>query len=251
MPKSTVNNTSNKATNSVANSSNISTEKDYSKEIESLKKSNEDLSAKLEQLMNVMSSMAQNKQSEVSNEEKKVSNKDTKEDVKIGYSYEDTPNEVNPNKQISVMSLSYGSLNLSEEYGGRAVLKFSRYGETKPVLYSKLMNIVNTNRRFAETGRFYILDKDAVYHLGLSENYKNILPKEIIDDIVSYSPNVIESIVSMADEYQKNTIARIICDKVFNNEDIDLNKVNLISKACNIDIMAKVDEMRSFSNQGT
>ena len=247
MTKTTTNNNHKTSVSNAQNQEKKESAKDYSKEIESLKKDNNELNAKLEQLIQMFSTFNQS----TSKNEEKAKSTEKEVSVKYSYDYDDVPNEVSPNKQISVMSLSYGSLNLAEEEGGRAVLKFSKYGETKPVLYSKLMNIVNSNRRFAETGRFYILDKDAVYYLGLSEYYKNILPKDIIDNVMDYSPNVINSIISASDDYQKQTIARIICDRVYNNEDVDLNKVNLIGKACNVDIMNKVEEMRSFSNQNT
>ena len=157
------------------------------------------------------------------------------------------PEMPSPNKQIRIMSLCHGSLNLSEEEGGRTKIKFSKYGEVKPVLYSALINIVNTNRSFAEEGKFYILDKAAVYHLGLNEDYKRIVTKDILDNICSYSEADINAIVSNMVQGQKDTLIANLCDKVYNGSIKDLNKVNFIEKICNVSILDKVKEMQRFS----
>lgn len=150
------------------------------------------------------------------------------------------------NKQIRIMSLCYGQLNLSTEPFGRGkVYSFSKYGEVKNILYSTLIDIVNSNRSFAEDGHFYILDKDAVYFLGLSDSYKKILSKDIIDNIYSYDISSISDIVNNTTDEQKYVLARRTIDKIYNNEqNLDLNKCILIGKCCNIDVMAKVAEMK-------
>lgn len=219
----------------------------YNSEIQKLKEQNEMLTTQLAQLMDIFQKL------DVSNTKSsplQVENDDLEtnimKDIETKYTYLDIPQEVNPNKQIMVMSLCYGSLNLSDDSTGKTVLRFSRYGESKPVLYSTLINIVNSNRRFAETGKFYILDKDAVYHLGLSEFYKNLISKDIIDNILNYSPNIIESVVKSIELEQRELLSRTLCDRVYNGEDIDINKIIFIGKACNIDIMKKVEEMKQY-----
>ena len=69
--------------------------------------------------------------------------------------------EPDANKQIKIMSMFYGSLNLnnnSNRSAGR-ILTFHKFGEIKSVLYHDLVDYVNNERKFAEEGYFYILDK--------------------------------------------------------------------------------------------
>lgn len=156
--------------------------------------------------------------------------------------------EPSPNKQIRIISLYYGELNLSTEpYGKGKLLSFSKYGEVKTVLYSTLIDIVNTNRKFAEDGSFYILDRDATYYLGLSEIYTNILSKDIMDKICNYSASEIVDLLNNATDEQKSTIVHNICDRIYNGESVDLNKCDVISKCCGVNIMNRVDEMKKFS----
>lgn len=157
--------------------------------------------------------------------------------------------EPNPNKQIRLISLCYGALNLSTEpFGKGKLVSFSKYGESKTILYSTLIDIVNNNRKFAENGSFYILDKDAVYYLGLSDFYKNILSKDIMDNIYNYSPAEINDLLRSATEEQKEVIVRNTIDKIYNNIPVDLNKADVIGKSCGVDIMSKVSEMKEIDS---
>lgn len=160
--------------------------------------------------------------------------------------------EPDPNKQIRIISLYFGELNLSTEpYGKGKLLSFSKYGETKTILYSTLIDIVNNNRKFAESGIFYILDKDATYYLGLSENYKNLLSKDIIDKIYDYSPSEITDLISNATEDQKYAIIQSIVNKLYNGKKIDLNKCDVIGKCCGVNISEKVEEMKKFDKNNS
>lgn len=180
-----------------------------------------------------------------------LENQNNSDDKKVSVQVDNQADytEPNPNKQIRIVSMCYGTLNLSTEPFGRGKLvTFNKYGESKTVLYSTLIDIVNNNRSFAEEGKFYILDKDVVYYLGLSDYYNNIFNKDIIDNILNYSPSEITDFLNNMVESQKETLVRNIIDKIYNNKSVDLNKCDLISKLCNIDILSKVSEMREISN---
>ena len=156
--------------------------------------------------------------------------------------------EPRADKQVRIMSLCYGTLNLSTEPGGRGrVITFDKFGEAKTILYSVLIDIVNQNRRFAETGRFYIMDKDAVYYLGLEDSYKNIMTKEVMDNIDKYNAVDIEAFVSNAPHEQVEAMVRNIIQKMYNGNSIDLNKVDAISRASGINITEKVNEMKGIN----
>jgi hypothetical protein len=130
---------------------------------------------------------------------------------------------------------------------GNLAIRLEKFGDIKPVLYSQLVTIVNQNRHFAEAGLFYILDDRAVYYLGLSEYYKKIIPIETIEGIGNYSDDDIKQIVSVMNDSQKEVLCKVLADKIYANENIDRNKVELVSKVCNIDIQGKVREMQEMA----
>lgn len=151
-----------------------------------------------------------------------------------------------PDDMIRIQSLTKGELCLN--VGSRTVISFSKYGDIKPVLYSELMSIVNSNRSFAETGAFYIIDDASVYYLGLSRFYNDILSYEQIDSLDSWSDDMIRDIIPKIPDRQKEVISLLLATKMFNDERVDRNKVDLISKYCNIDIVGKAREMREIAN---
>ena len=165
-------------------------------------------------------------------------------------SVEDVTSSSEPdfNKNIRLVSQYYGVLNLSTEPNGRGrLVTFDRYGQVRNVLYSTLVDLVNNNRRFSEEGYFYILDKDAVYNLGLSEFYEDrILSKEVMDKICDYDKEEIADILSNATEVQKETIVRNLVDKVASGADVDMNKCIYVGDVCGVKIMEKVSELKSF-----
>lgn len=222
--------------------------KNYDAEIAELKKTNADLLDKMSQLMNTITSL-QNQPVQTTTWTTPAISKEKTIDIGSEFEHDYVPAEINPNKQIMVMSLCYGVLSLTDDSGMRTLLKFSEYGETRPVLYSTLLDIVNSNLRFAQTGRFYILDKDAVYHLGLSEYYKTLIPREIIDNILTYSLNSIEGIMKSINKEQTDTLIRMLIDRVYNGEDVDINKIVFIGKLANVDIMEKVNEMKQYEKK--
>ena len=148
-----------------------------SAEIESLKdKEIEELKRQIAMLANKLSEITgvpKENTKDIDNEKHYVEND-------INKAYE----EPSPTKNIKLISLYYGSLNLSD--GKNSKISFDRYGQVKNCLYSKLVDIVDNNAKFAESGYFYIADKAAVYNLGLADVYKNIKPKEVLDNICDY-----------------------------------------------------------------
>lgn len=151
-----------------------------------------------------------------------------------------------PDAMISIQSLTNGELCLNVH--GRTVIKFGKYGDIKPVLYSELMSIVNNNRSFAENGAFYINDDSSVYYLGLSRFYDNMLSYEEIESIESYDDSSLKEILPKIPERQKITISVLLARKIFKDEKVDRNKVDIISKYCNIDIVGKAREMREVAD---
>lgn len=147
---------------------------------------------------------------------------------------------------IKICSLTHGELNLNLD--GRIAISFRKYGDIKPVLYSQLVNIVNENRSFAECGDFYIMDKRAVYHLGLFEYYKRIYPLEVLNNIENYDNSKIEKILSNMCRAQKESVIINIARKLYNEENINQNSVKFIENILNVDIHDMVKTMREIDS---
>lgn len=151
-----------------------------------------------------------------------------------------------PDDMIRIQSLTKGELCLNVR--GRTVISFNKYGDIKPILYSELMSIVNSNRTFAETGAFYIIDDASVYYLGLSRFYENLLSYEQIESLESWDDELLKSFLPKISDRQKRVIASLFAMKIFKDEKVDRNKVDIISKYCGIDIVGKAREIREVAN---
>ena len=147
-----------------------------------------------------------------------------------------------PNKKIKIVSLYYGTLNLTDGHGTK--LTFNKYGDTKNCLYGKLVDIINHDLKFAEAGMFYIADKAAVYHLGLSDAYKSIQPKEVLNNIYKYDDNTINNICATLTNEQKDAMSFGLAKRIHDGEKLDLNKIAVVSQAIGIDIAKLVEEMQ-------
>lgn len=214
------------------------------KEIEYLKKSNEEMKEQLKALMEMMS-LLNNKNQEIKKEED--NNKCTPVVSSYNNTSDEIPEEPLPNKMVRIISLCRGSLNLAKDERGLDKLKFTKYGEIKPVLYSTLINIVNNNRGFAERGLFYILDKASVYYLGLSNVYDKLVDNTVLDNICNYPVIDIEKIIEGMEKSQVEVMVKNLSDRMYNGENFDLNKINAVSRASGIDILQRVNNMKSFA----
>lgn len=197
-----------------------------------MQKKNKELENKLDLILSMLSSK--------SSDDKIVTNNVVTENTVS----EEIPEEPLANKNIKVMSLCYGSLNLSD--GSRVALHFDNFGQIKTCLYSTLTSIVNTDTSFAEQGKFYICDKDAVYYLGLYEPYKKIFNFDTITHICEYDISNIEKIVTEMNESQQKVLAQNIVTRMVDGETFDLNKINIISKSIKIDIMSEYEEYKKM-----
>lgn len=201
-------------------------------ENEKLKQENEELKKMLSELTEKIDNLSSNKNNEIS----EVS--------------EEYP-EPDANKQIKLISMFYGVLNLcnnSNRSAGR-ILTFSKFGEVKSVLYHDLVDYVNNERRFAEAGYFYILDKASVYHLGLTSEYEHLVDGDIVNHLMDYSVDELDSIVSIMTDVQKQSIADLFSDKLYHGNVMDLNKISIISKYLPVSIEQMVQEKKDFDER--
>ena len=169
-----------------------------------------------------------------------------KQEVVITKKNYDNLRQPRPDAMIRLQSLTKGELCLN--VNGSVAINFDKYGDIKPVLYSELMNIVNNNRLFAEEGAFYIMDDASVKYLGLSRYYDSILSYDEIEQLESYSDEELRTIIPKISDFQKDVISLVFAGRMYNDEPVDRNKVEVISKACEIDIAKRAREMKEIAD---
>jgi len=121
--------------------------------------------------------------------------------------------DIRPDSYISVISLCPNPLNLSEGNGNRA-LRFRKFGESKRILYQKLVSYMDNHPAFAESGVFYIADKRVVRRHGLDEFYDNIITKSEIEDIVNGDTVNAIKIFNSANITQQTYISEMLIKKL-------------------------------------
>ena len=169
-----------------------------------------------------------------------------KQEVVITKKNYDNLRQPRPDAMIRLQSLTKGELCLN--VNGSVAINFDKYGDIKPVLYSELMNIVNNNRLFAEEGTFYIMDDASVKYLGLSRYYDNILSYDEIESLESFTDDELKIRLPKISDFQKDVVSLVYATKIYNDEEVDRNKIEIISRACDIDIARRAREMKEIAD---
>lgn len=151
------------------------------------------------------------------------------------------------NKDVPVTSLTVGQLNLSTEgYGRGAIYTFEQIGEEQVIPYEDLKKIIKNNKSFVEGGNFFINDDEVIKNQRLTNVYKKLLSYDEMQDLFSKDRAAFEKIFTNMTENQKETLKRIIFEKLEQNEkNVDMNIVQVINEDMNIDIMK---DFRSRNN---
>jgi len=169
-----------------------------------------------------------------------------KQEVVITKKNYDNLRQPRPDAMIRLQSLTKGELCLN--VNGNVAINFDKYGDIKPVLYSELMSIVNNNRLFAEEGTFYIMDDASVKYLGLSRYYDNILSYDEIESLESFTDDELKLRLPKISDFQKDVVSLVYATKIYNDEEVDRNKIEIISRACEIDITRRAREMKEIAD---
>ena len=139
--------------------------------------------------------------------------------------------EIPPNRYIKVMSLTNNTLVLSTGGMGKGkIFEFSKFGQVKNIVYSEVADIINNQDKFTKQGRYYILNKDVIINHDLEDVYTKLLTKKTIENIMEFDTKQIHDIFYNATEAQRKTIVSILINKLKDKDDVDLNKLNVISK---------------------
>jgi len=133
-----------------------------------------------------------------------------------------------------VTSLTYGILNLATEGNGLGnVYRFEEFGETQMIPVTDLKLILKNNKQFALDGRFHISNLELIKTYGLTTAYKKIIKQEIFDELFKLPKNTFLKTFSEIPETQKRIFADLLVRKLYNDEELDLNIVDLVSKELN------------------
>jgi len=153
-------------------------------------------------------------------------------------------------KTIRIRSLFDGILTL--RYGEKAQVTFNKYGDTQPVMYRDVTQIIINNNRFATEGYFEVMDSQAVHALSLDRYYSNLLTYDEIENIFDFSKEELTAKVSVLTNYQKSLLINRIAKKLSNGVEVDYNKVKIIEDVlqANInDVVAEVNKVKDLTGR--
>lgn len=211
----------------IASSTNVSND-------DSLKKENEELKNQLAEMMNMIKDLQTQKVESEKTSTENV-NVDKPENIK----------DVEMNERILVTSITTGGVNLKTSNDGSARhFRFEKLGQTIPIIYEHLINCINTDRWLFEDGLIYISDPNVIREQCLEDAYKKFLTPETIENILDFDINVIIDMVTSTTPAIQESIIDLVVDKLNHGGSIDMNKVNAIGTACNVNIMELASKLK-------
>lgn len=145
-------------------------------------------------------------------------------------------------RDVVFISLCNHILNLSTEpYGGGTVYTFSEFGEEQAIPFSDARKIVKNNKNFIKGGKCYIADDELVAAEHLTNDYKKILSKDSLLELLSTERNKFRSIFDSLTSEQKEIFKDIVMEKLSANQDsVDMNIVQYINNSLNVDILEDI-----------
>lgn len=221
-PRTTTKETTSKENNVEPSSENIS-------KIELLEEENKMLKSQVNEILNLLKDMKTKESETHMDSYNNVINNNVNDFDEEEHTFVD----INPLKPIKVISLSDGGVNLKTTNDGNAkVFRFDKFGHVATITYADLQDCIATCRPFIEDGTVYICDKDVVRNNYLDEYYKHFLTVDTINNILSFPQNKIVDMVKNTTPTIQDTLIDLMVKKINNNENVDMNKIDAIGKAC-------------------
>jgi len=153
---------------------------------------------------------------------------------------------------ITVISLCPNTLCLSREKGDKQTKIFREFGESKRIIYSVLVQIMEHHHNFLHDGFFYIADQRVIRAHGLDEAYSKILTESTIKRIVNGNEENIEEVFMSANKAQRKFIVQMIIERILNpNIEMNLNMVDRLERASGIKINEAVAYRRYLEDLET
>lgn len=146
-------------------------------------------------------------------------------------------------RDIVFISLCNHILNLSTEpNGGGTVYTFTEFGEEQAIPYSEARKIIKNNKSFIKGGKCYIADDKIINAEHLANEYKKILGKDELLDLLSSDRVKFRSIFDAMTDTQKEIFRDVVVDKLSQDKNsVDMNIVQYINESLNIDILKSVE----------
>lgn len=148
--------------------------------------------------------------------------------------------EKNLPKKVKIVSLMPNQYNLSTQAGGHGkTFSFNKFGDMITIKTSELEEILSVPayRSQAESGYFYILDKDIVEDQDLTDAYSHISDKETIENVMHLANDECVDIFCGLSKDMQDSLASIMAEMINNGEKLDRNRLNDISMRADIDIL--------------
>lgn len=160
-------------------------------------------------------------------------------------------NDIDLDEDIDVISLCNGVLNLTTGGFGKGELyEFHEFGQTLPVPYRDLKEIVKNNRSFLEKGYFYVDSQKARTALRISKLYDKMPVAQDLLTMLEKDVVAIKNILSAMTPEQKTMIASLVVDKLFNGERLDMNLVKEIGDSVDKDLSTIAKEKKELVSGG-
>lgn len=206
-----------------------------SNQLEELSKENKFLKEKIDQLLSLQAKKEATAIVELLKDDEEVM--DEFNEIKISQ-----------DDYIKIVSLCDNPLYMSSlGFGKGKQWSWEKFGDTKRIVYSDVVAIMENYQRFLKKGYFYIADKRVIRRHGLDDLYATILSKEKIQKILGCNDDTSVELFSNANEEQRPMILRMIVSKIARGENMDLNIVDKISRIAKVNIVEQAKEMKEIS----
>lgn len=140
-------------------------------------------------------------------------------------------------KKVKCINLMHNPLNISTEPNGMGrVYTFNDYGDSRMIKFDDLSDIVASYPNTMENGLCYICDVKVVEVLGLTDEYRKIYDKEIMDKMVWLREESDVDLFIGMDKNLQESMAVEIAKLINANEEMNYNYLRKIKKECDIDI---------------
>ena len=153
-------------------------------------------------------------------------------------------------RDILFISLCNHILNLSTEpNGGGEIYTFTEFGEEQSIPYSDAKRIIKSNKSFIRGGKCYIADDELIKSEHLVNDYKKILSKDSLLELLSAERTKFPAIFDAMTDTQKELFRDIVVDKLSKSKNsVDMNIVQYINESLNIDILSSINFSKELLN---
>lgn len=149
----------------------------------------------------------------------------------------------NAERDVVFISLCDHILNLSTEPNGSGtVYEFNRFGEEQAIPYFEAKKIIKNNKSFIKGGKCFIADDELISSEHLENDYKKILDKDGLLELISFDKNKFKNIFDSITDSQKEIFRDIIAKKLSEDKSsVDMNIVQYVNEYFNTDILKNIE----------